>query len=104
MGGTGISVGPAGAAASIAEDAVFCFRRDGLVNEVVSQLLNYFIKPEEKQRIEALLSLKVRELVTLLLSAPVTRGFDGVLNNLHVMPRVLKAPLILFILLGNSTR
>jgi len=61
---------------------VFHLREDVLVDGLVQQLVQYFQAPEEKRRVEPLLLLKMRELLSLLLSAGVNKGFDAVIKGL----------------------
>jgi AraC family transcriptional regulator, exoenzyme S synthesis regulatory protein ExsA len=60
----------------------FHLREDVLVKNLVQQLVQYFQAPEEKKRVESLLSLKMRELLLLLLSAGGNKGFDAVIKSL----------------------
>jgi len=76
--GPGVSEqGVAGAGAG-----AFHLREDILVKGLVGQLAGYFQAPEEKTRIEPLLPWKIRELLTLLISAGVNEGFGAVIKGL----------------------
>jgi AraC-like DNA-binding protein len=61
---------------------VFHLQEDVLVQGLVQQLVQYFQVPGEKARVESLLSLKVRELLLLLLSAKTNKGFEAVIRTL----------------------
>jgi AraC-like DNA-binding protein len=63
---------------------VFHLREDALVKELAGQLAYYFRIPEERTRVEALLPLKMRELLLLLLSAKSNNGFNAVIQSLPV--------------------
>lgn len=78
----GVSSDGAPAVAGQAPDQVFHLQEDVLVRGLVTQLTQYFQAPGEKARIESLLPLKIRELLTLLLSAGANRGFDNVIRRL----------------------
>ena len=61
---------------------VFHLKEDVLVTGLVQQLVQYFRAPDERERIERLLPMKIRELLLLLLSAHANRGFDAVIRGL----------------------
>jgi AraC-like DNA-binding protein len=65
-----------------ASGGVFHLQEDVLVRGLVTQLTEYFQMPADKGRVEPLLSMKMRELLSLLMSAGVNEGFDAVLRAL----------------------
>lgn len=56
-------------------------QQDALITALIRQLVQYFTLPHEKTRLEAVLALKIRELLHLLVSAPVNQGFMAVLQR-----------------------
>jgi AraC-like DNA-binding protein len=60
----------------------FYLRGDVLVSGLVQQLVQYFQISGEQARIENLLPMKIRELLLLLLTAGVNKGFDVVIKQL----------------------
>lgn len=60
----------------------FALHNDSLVTGLVNQFIEYFRMPEEKDRIEAILPLKIREMIMLLTSSGKNNGFGVLLKNL----------------------
>ncbi|GGA98430.1 helix-turn-helix transcriptional regulator [Puia dinghuensis] len=55
--------------------------QDALLMGLIAQLADYFDSPGEKARVEAILPFKIRELLTLLLTAPANKGLDVLLRQ-----------------------
>ena len=60
---------------------VLLLKQDALLDTLISQLSGYFKIPGEKNRIETILPLKIRELLTLLASASDNRGLGTLLRK-----------------------
>ncbi|TDW96397.1 helix-turn-helix transcriptional regulator [Dinghuibacter silviterrae] len=62
-------------------DPVMLLRQDPLIDDLVAQLSHYFDRFYEKPRLETVLPLKIRELLTLLATAPANKGFSTLLRK-----------------------
>jgi AraC-like DNA-binding protein len=60
----------------------FQLHNDNLVTGLIDQFIQYFRMPGEKDRIEAILPLKIREMIMLLASSGENKGFGALLKNL----------------------
>jgi AraC-like DNA-binding protein len=63
-------------------DRAFLLQQDILVTELIHQFLHYFQVCGERARIEAVLPMKIRELMALLIGSPGNKGFGSLINNL----------------------
>lgn len=62
-------------------EPVVLLRQDALLTGLVAQLSGYFESPGEKARVETVLPLKIRELLTLLVTSPANKGLDVLLRH-----------------------
>jgi len=66
-------------------EPVVRLRQDSLLTELVAQLSGYFESPGEKARVEAVLPLKIRELLTLLVTSPANRDLGVLLRQQRLL-------------------
>jgi len=83
---TGIGFSDTVLSVGAAPEPVMLLKQDILLNGLVTQLCQYFHSPGEKARLDAILPLKIRELLVLLVTSKVNGGLDILLKHGQSLP------------------